>query len=125
MIVLFCIPREQFYFQHVIVNLWERKMKKTKTFLLTFRIKMHEDKLNKKRKTDEVPEGAVPAYLLDREGQSRAKVLSNMVKQKRKEKAGKWDVPIPKTRGVSEHEVFKVLKTGKRKGKEIRDSDIY
>ncbi|XP_033633953.1 ribosome biogenesis protein NSA2 homolog [Asterias rubens] len=80
-------------------------------------IKMHEDKLNKKRKTDEVPEGAVPAYLLDREGQSRAKVLSNMVKQKRKEKAGKWDVPIPKTRGVSEHEVFKVLKTGKRKGK--------
>ncbi len=80
-------------------------------------IKMHEDKLNKKRKTDEVSEGAVPAYLLDREGQSRAKVLSNMVKQKRKEKAGKWDVPIPKTRGVSEQEVFKVLKTGKRKGK--------
>ncbi|XP_022102990.1 ribosome biogenesis protein NSA2 homolog [Acanthaster planci] len=80
-------------------------------------IKMHEEKLNKKRKTDEVPEGAVPAYLLDREGQSRAKVLSNMVKQKRKEKAGKWDVPIPKVRGVSEQEVFKVLKTGKKRDK--------
>ena len=33
---------------------------------------------------------------LDRENQQRAKVLSNMVKQKRKEKAGKWDVPLPK-----------------------------
>lgn len=81
-------------------------------------IKMHEDRLSKKKTNEEVPEGAVPAYLLDREGQSRAKVLSNMVKQKRKEKAGKWDVPIPKVRGVSEAEVFKVLKTGKKRGKQ-------
>lgn len=59
-------------------------------FLLSFflcSIKMHEEKKSKSKKTDAVPEGAVPAYLLDREGQSRAKVLSNMVKQKRKEKA--------------------------------------
>ena len=48
---------------------------------------MHEEKNTKKKTDDNVPEGAVPAYLLDREGQSRAKVLSNMVKQKRKEKA--------------------------------------
>ena len=26
----------------------------------------------------------------------RAKVLSNTIKQKRKEKAGKWEVPLPK-----------------------------
>lgn len=26
----------------------------------------------------------------------RAKVLSNSIKQKRKEKAGKWEVPLPK-----------------------------
>jgi len=26
---------------------------------------------------------------------------------------GKWDVPLPKVRGVSEAEVFKVVKTGK------------
>lgn len=77
---------------------------------------MHEERKTKKKNDDEVPEGAVPAYLLDREGQTRAKVLSNMIKQKRKEKAGKWDVPIPKVRGVSENEVFKVLKTGKRRG---------
>ncbi|XP_046377981.1 ribosome biogenesis protein NSA2 homolog [Haliotis cracherodii] len=80
-------------------------------------IKMHEERKTKQKKSDEVPQGAVPAYLLDREGQSRAKVLSNMIKQKRKEKAGKWDVPLPKVKGMSESEVFKVIKTGKTKRK--------
>lgn len=31
----------------------------------------------------------------------RAKVLSNTVKQKRKEKAGKWEVPLPKVLSLS------------------------
>lgn len=57
---------------------------------------MHQERTNKHGNDDAAPDGAVPAYLLDREGVSRAKVLSNTVKQKRKEKAGKWDVPIPK-----------------------------
>ena len=48
---------------------------------------MHEEKKTKAKDTNATPEGAVPAYLLDREGQTRAKVLSNMIKQKRKEKA--------------------------------------
>ena len=48
---------------------------------------MHEEKKTKQKSMEEVPDGAVPAYLLDREGQNRAKVLSNMIKQKRKEKA--------------------------------------
>ena len=48
---------------------------------------MHEERKTKKKEADVVPDGAVPTYLLDREGQSRAKVLSNMIKQKRKEKA--------------------------------------
>jgi ribosome biogenesis protein NSA2 len=60
----------------------------------------------------------VPAYLLDRSSQNNAKVLSNMIKQKRKEKAGKWNVPLPKVRGIAEDEMFKVLKTGKRKTKQ-------
>ena len=47
----------------------------------------------------------------------RAKVLSNTIKQKRKEKAGKWEVPLPKVRPVAEEEAFKVLRTGKRKAK--------
>lgn len=51
------------------------------------RLRMHEERQTKTKDSQNVPEGAVPAYLLDREGQSRAKVLSNMIKQKRKEKA--------------------------------------
>jgi len=80
-------------------------------------IKAHEERNNKHKNEDTVQTGAVPAYLLDREGVSRAKVLSNTVKQKRKEKAGKWDVPIPKVRPITESEMFKVIRTGKRKAK--------
>jgi len=61
--------------------------------------------------------GAVPGYLLDREGVSRTKVLSNMIKQKRKEKAGKWQVPLPKVKAMTEDEMFKILRSGKRKKK--------
>ena len=46
-----------------------------------------------------------------------AKVLSNMIKQKRKEKVGKWEVPLPKVRAQGETEVLKVIRTGKRKKK--------
>jgi ribosome biogenesis protein NSA2 len=78
-------------------------------------IKMHEERDTRKAGADVAEEGAVPAYLLDRQESRRAKVLSNTVKQKRKEKAGKWDVPLPKVRPISEDEMFKVLKTGKRR----------
>jgi len=80
-------------------------------------IKEHEEKISKHKKKEPAQDGAVPAYLLDREEQSRAKVLSNMIKQKRKEKAGKWEVPLPKVKGMSESEVFKVVKTGKSRRK--------
>eukprot|EP01055_Gregarina_sp_Pseudo9_P005372 Gregarina_sp_Pseudo_9__5371@NODE_64_length_4638_cov_86_865188_g59_i0_p2_GENE_NODE_64_length_4638_cov_86_865188_g59_i0NODE_64_length_4638_cov_86_865188_g59_i0_p2_ORF_typecomplete_len259_score44_35Ribosomal_S8e/PF01201_22/3_1e46Enkurin/PF13864_6/3_8e03Enkurin/PF13864_6/0_051DUF3746/PF12562_8/0_23DUF4682/PF15733_5/6_2_NODE_64_length_4638_cov_86_865188_g59_i014332209 len=63
------------------------------------------------------PEGALPPYLLDRQNVNRTKVLTNMLKQKRKEKAGKWQVPIPKVKAMTEDEMFKVLRTGKRKKK--------
>lgn len=77
----------------------------------------HSERNNKHSNDDAVADGAVPAYLLDREGVSRAKVLSNTVKQKRKEKAGKWDVPIPKVKPVADDEMFKVLKTGSKRNK--------
>ncbi len=50
-------------------------------------------------------------------GVSRSKVLSNMIKQKRKEKAGKWAVPVPKVRAMTEDEMFKIMRSGKRKKK--------
>ncbi|XP_013117864.1 ribosome biogenesis protein NSA2 homolog [Stomoxys calcitrans] len=80
------------------------------------KILSHAEK-NVKKQVKDVEEGAVPHYLLDRGTQGSAKVLSNMIKQKRKEKAGKWDVPIPKIRAQSDMEVFKILKSGKTKRK--------
>ena len=79
-------------------------------------IKAHEEKdatVKEKDKTD----GAIPAYLMDRDEVNRTKVLSNMVKQKRKEKAGKWHLPLEKVKPMCEAEMFKVVKTGKRKKK--------
>lgn len=75
-------------------------------------IRLHNESMHKK-KVDTPKDGdAVPAYLLDREHVTRAKVLSNSLKQKRKEKAGKWNVPLPKVRPISEDEMFRVVKTG-------------
>ncbi|MCQ2821198.1 MAG: NSA2 family ribosome biogenesis protein [archaeon] len=62
-------------------------------------------------------EGALPTYLLDREETNRSKILSNTIKQKRKEKAGKWSVPIPVVRPMTEDEMFQIKYTGKRKRK--------
>jgi ribosome biogenesis protein NSA2 len=80
-------------------------------------IAMHEEKEQKHKADDGAPQNAVPAYLLERDQVDRAKVLSNTIKQKRKEKAGKWEVPLPKVRPVAEDEMFKVLKSGKRQKK--------
>nr|CAB3455299.1 unnamed protein product [Digitaria exilis] len=78
-------------------------------------LKMHDESTSRQKADDDVQEGALPPYLLDRDETKRAKVLSNTIKQNRKEKAGKWDVPLPKVRPVAEEEMFKVLRTGKRK----------
>ena len=53
-------------------------------------IKTFEGQTVKSKNPGDVPSGAVPAYLLDREGENKAKILSNSIKQKRKEKAGRW-----------------------------------
>lgn len=60
---------------------------------------------------------ALPTYLLDRQVPNTAKALSTSIKQKRLEKAEKFSVPLPKVRGISEEEMFKVIKTGKSKSK--------
>ena len=66
------------------------------------RIKAHEEKEATVEENKKVEEGAIPAYLLDRNEVNRTKVLSNMIKQKRKEKAGKWKVPIEKVKPMSD-----------------------
>ncbi|KAL5581555.1 hypothetical protein UlMin_013997 [Ulmus minor] len=85
------------------------------SFLCVNKLAMHEESSTKCKVDDDVHDEAVLAYLLDRDNTTRAKVLSNTIKQKRKEKAGKWEVPLPKVRPVAEDEMFKVLRTGKRK----------
>jgi len=82
------------------------------------KIKMHEEKKNKHEEQGPVAPGALPPYLIERTQVNRAKILSNTIKQKRKEKAGKWTVPLPKVRGIPEDEIFKPVKTGKRARKE-------
>jgi len=78
-------------------------------------IALHEEKQQKTVDDNRITPGALPPYLLDRRNTSSAKILSNMIKQKRKEKAGKWDVPLPKVRPMAQDEIFRVIRSGKRK----------
>lgn len=94
-----------------------QKKKYAEKVALKKTLKIHDEKDAKLKDTNEVPKGAVPAYLLDRSSEKRTKVLANMIKQKRKEKAGKWTVPVPKVKAMTEDEMFKILRTGKRKKK--------
>ncbi|TQE02641.1 hypothetical protein C1H46_011710 [Malus baccata] len=58
------------------------------------------------------------ARLVHKRSETAQKILNNTIKQKRKEKAGKWEVPLPKVRPVAEDEMFKILRSGKRKTKQ-------
>jgi ribosome biogenesis protein NSA2 len=80
-------------------------------------LKAHEERDVKQASTASDPNQALPTYLLDREGQKDAKALSSAVKERRKDKAARYSVPLPQVRGIAEDEAFKVVKTGKRKQK--------
>lgn len=80
-------------------------------------IKQHEQKNIKSSGPSEPSTTPLPAYLLDRTQPTSAKALSTAIKQKRAEKAAKFSVPIPKVRGISEEEMFKIVKTGKKTAK--------
>ena len=92
------------------------KKRRSEKIQMKKKIKLHEEK-NSTKTSDKVNDNAEPNFLLDRENKRSAKVLSNLIKQKRKEKAGKWDVPLPKVQAHSDADVFRVLKTGKTKRK--------
>ncbi|KNH09692.1 40S ribosomal protein S8 [Perkinsela sp. CCAP 1560/4] len=78
------------------------------------KIRMHEQKQTSTKVKADTHKNALPAFLMDRSEVDRGKILSNSIKQKRKEKAGKWTVPIPQVKSMSEEEMFKVITTGKR-----------
>ncbi|KAF8525515.1 TGF beta-inducible nuclear protein 1 [Hysterangium stoloniferum] len=81
-------------------------------------LKAHDERNVKQRDAGPaLPDTALPTYLLDREGERDAKALSSAVKQRRKDKAAKYAVPLPKVRGIAEEEMFKVMRTGKSKSK--------
>ncbi|KAF6008518.1 hypothetical protein HII13_003841 [Brettanomyces bruxellensis] len=82
------------------------------------RIKAHEEsKLKGTPKPAAEDDEALPTYLLDREQQNTAKAISSSIKQRRMEKADKYSVPLPRVRGISEEEAFKVVRSGKSKRK--------
>ena len=72
-------------------------------------IRAHEERNVKSAPGDKEPSNPVPSYLLDRSNPSSAKALSSAIKNKRSEKAARFAVPLPKVRGISEEEMFKVL----------------
>ena len=71
-------------------------------------IKQHEERNVKGAPAEKEPSEAIPSYLLDRANPTTAKALSSQIKNKRAEKAARFSVPIPKVRGISEEELFKV-----------------
>jgi ribosomal protein S8E len=77
-------------------------------------IKAHEERNVKATASDADLINPVPAYLLDRKSSTSAKALSSAIKNKRAEKAARFAVPLPKVRGISEEEMFKVVSTGKK-----------
>jgi ribosome biogenesis protein NSA2 len=76
-------------------------------------IKAHEER-NVKNANEKEPSEPLPSYLLDRNNPTSAKALSSSIKNKRAEKAARFSVPLPKVRGISEEEMFKVVATGKK-----------
>ncbi|KAK3372568.1 ribosomal protein S8e/ribosomal biogenesis NSA2 [Podospora didyma] len=77
-------------------------------------IKQHEERNVKGAADEKEPANPIPSYLLDRANPTNAKALSSQIKNKRAEKAARFSVPIPKVKGISEEELFKVVKTGKK-----------
>ncbi|KAF4834297.1 Ribosome biogenesis protein nsa2 [Colletotrichum tropicale] len=77
------------------------------------RIKAVEER-NVKKAEDSLPYDPVPHYLLDRNEPSATKAVASSIKQRRNEKAARFNATLRKVRGISEDEMFKVVTTGKK-----------
>src|SRR5271163_3932267 len=80
-------------------------------------IKAQEERDVKGSASKEPSSTPLPNYLLDRSDATNAKALSSAIKNRRAEKVAKFSVPVPKVKGISEEEMFKVVKTGKKTAK--------
>ena len=80
-------------------------------------IKAHEERNVNSSAPAQISSDPVPQYLLEGSQSKNAKALSSAIKNKRAEKAAKFSVPLPKVKGISEEEMFKVVKTGKKTAK--------
>lgn len=72
-------------------------------------IKAHEERNVKSDAPAEPSSTPLPQYLLDRSNPTNAKALSSAIKNKRKEKAAKFSVPLPKVRGMAEEGMLERL----------------
>ncbi|KAH8820094.1 TGF beta-inducible nuclear protein-like protein 1 [Xylogone sp. PMI_703] len=97
-------------------KLYQQKRRKEK-IQMKKQIKAHESRNVQSATPNEPSSTPLPQYLLDRSHPTTAKAISSAIKNKRNEKAAKFSVPLPKVRGISEEEMFKVVKTGKRQKK--------
>lgn len=91
-----------------------QKKRHTEKIEMRKRIKAQEERNVKSAGNDEPSSTPLPNYLLDRSEATNAKALSSAIKEKRNEKAAKFSVPLPKVKGISEEEMFKVVNTGKK-----------
>ncbi|PVH98134.1 ribosome biogenesis protein NSA2 [Periconia macrospinosa] len=94
-------------------KLYAEKRRKEK-IQLKKTIRAHEERNVKSKEPAEPATEALPQYLLDRGSEKNAKALSSAIKQKRNEKAARFSVPLPKVKGISEEDAFKVVTTGKK-----------
>lgn len=97
-------------------KLHQQKRRKEK-IQMKKQIRMQEEKNVKSAEPAAPSTTPLPGYLLDRTNQNNAKALSSAIKNKRNEKAARFAVPIPRVKGISEEEMFKVVKTGKKTAK--------
>jgi len=80
------------------------------------KVKEHAEKQSQSKESRKSrKEEPVPVSFMDRDAADPGKVLTNSIKQKRKEKAAKWSVPIPQIKPMGEDEMFRIKKSGKRK----------
>merc|ERR1711976_126126 len=80
-------------------------------------IKFTKEDQNQKKMSEFQQQNVIPVYLMERENLPKSKVLTNNLREKRREKSNRWAVPLPKIRALNETETVKIEKTGKRKKK--------